>query len=123
MAAPRGDTDRCAEAHPEASARDLQTEQTLCWAIMQARQVTFSYRKDATRVFFQPTVLYLSENGKVNVGGTVVREPPAGGTARERHVFEVARMGRLVVTSIRFDPDPLFDRRDARYEAGIICPV
>lgn len=121
MTAARGEADRSAEAPLDAPARDLQTEQTLCWAITQSRQVAFSYRRDATRVYFQPTVLYLSSSGKANIGGTVVREPAAAGTARERHVFEVAQIGKLVVTSIQFDPDPLFDRRDGRYEAGIIC--
>jgi hypothetical protein len=122
MTTARGEAGRSAEAPPDAPARDLQTEQTLCWAITQLRQVAFTYRKDATRVHFQPTVLYLSSSGKANIGGTVVRKSAAAGTARERHVFEVARIGGLVVTSIRFDPDPLFDRRDERYEAGIICP-
>lgn len=115
------DADRSTTARPDASARDLQTEQSLCWAITQSRHVTFSYRKEAARVVFQPTVLYLSSSGKVNVGGTVVRESASAGSARERHVFEVARIGTLVVTSIPFDPDPLFDRRDAQYAAGIIC--
>jgi hypothetical protein len=67
--------------------------------------------------------LYRSSNGKVNVGGTMVRGSETSGTAHERLVFEVGRIGRLVVTAIRFDPDPLFDRRDERYNAGIICSI
>ncbi len=103
--------------------RDLQAEQTLCWAIEQRRQVTFSYRKDGAVHTLRPTVLYWSANGKLNLGGTVVNGAPTAGMACERHVFEVGRISRLIVTSISFDPDPLFDRRDKRYDGGIICSV
>lgn len=51
----------------------------------------------------------------------MVRESVVSGTAPERRVFEVARIGGLVVTSILLDRDPPFDRRDERYSAGIAC--
>lgn len=100
--------------------RDLQTEQTLCWAIEQHRQVTFGYRKDGVIRSLRPTVLFWSSNRKVSIGGTVVS---AVGIPCERHVFEVGRITRLIVTSIHFAPDPLFDRGDKRYDGGIICSV
>ncbi len=103
--------------------RDLQTEQTLCWAMKQRRQVTFRYRKDDAIRTFRPTVLYWSNNRKLNVGGTVVNEASAPGTSCERHVFELGRISRLIVTSISFEPDPLFDPSDKRYAGGILCSV
>jgi hypothetical protein len=65
-------------------------------------------------------VVYRSSDGTVSVSGIVIGSVP---TAREQRVFEVARIGRLVVTSIAFGPDPVFDRHDPQYSEGIICSI
>lgn len=100
--------------------RDLQTEQTLCWAIAQRRRVTFGYRKDHATHAFEPAVVYRTANGKVHVSGMLVA---ATATLRTVRVFEVGRIVRLVVTSIPFEPDPAFDRDDPRYGPGVICSL
>lgn len=103
------------KAEERPAPRQSQTENLLCRAIRERLVVSLYYDDDLAARRFEPTAVYHSTKGKVCVSGIQPNSGPKN--------LEVGKIRNASLTGDKFQPDPRFDRFDAKYRNGIICSV
>lgn len=103
--------------------RNAEFESVLTQAIAEGRRVILRYNNGLNERTFEPSALFYAtkDRSQVNVSGTQVRDSAKPTGPSMPHVFEVAKISRLTLTSKTFKPDPRFNRLDKMYANGIIC--
>jgi len=105
------------------AARRFDLENALADAMAKCVRVDLRYDDDLGARGFEPTAVYWTSKGKVCVSGVQVSNANDPMDQSGPHNFEVGRITALVLTDIKFVPDPRFHRFDAKYRHGIISSV
>lgn len=108
---------------PPPAPRNQGFENLLCQAIRERRVVELRYDDDAQFRRFEPAAVYNTAKHKICVSGVQLTNPNEPGDEQGPHNFEVGKIADLTLTDVNFQPDPRFDRFDAKYKNGIICCV
>ena len=103
--------------------RNPELERLLAEAIEKKVRVILRYDGGINERTFEPAALYYSSKDRlqVNVSGVQVRDSAKANAPISPHVFNVAKISKITLTSKKFKPDPRFNRLDKMYANGILA--